>query len=321
MPSADEISHFADTAKAFSGGKITIKPQWHADGDGHLDWDQQVAAMVQKGDLDLALGPTWAWDVLGVNTFQPLQSPFLVDSDALVAAIITDDQLSARLMTGMPAAQVVGLSLWPEGLRHPFGFDHPLVTPAAYQGKTVRSPKSDATTNILTALGATTTPEDPDATRMAGLVSEYALSPNGIGAADITLFPKINVLYANADSYATLDDAAKRVLGAAAADTQQWAIDRTDDVAAGKAFCTDGGTLVLAGNDAVSALQAATRPVAKNIEKAYPGVVAAITTLKADHPVRPDRRRLRPRSGRRQLARTRSRRGRTQRHLPIHHYP
>ena len=141
VPNADEISHFVATGEdVCSGGLITIEPTWHADGDGHLDWDQQVAAMVQNGKLDLALGPTWAWDVLKVKSFEPLQSPFLVDSDPLVAAIVADQDLSTQLMSGMPAAGVTGLALWPEGLRHPFGFDRPLVAADQYRGQTMRSP-------------------------------------------------------------------------------------------------------------------------------------------------------------------------------------
>jgi TRAP-type C4-dicarboxylate transport system substrate-binding protein len=284
VPNADEIVHFVDTVKDLGGGKITIEPKWHADGDGHLDWDQQVAAMVQSGRLDLALGPTWAWDVLHVKSFEPLQSPFLIDSDALVAAVITDKALPDQLMSGMPAAGVTGLSLWPEGLRHPFGFDGPVLAASDYHGKTVRSPESAATTAIFKALGAKTTAEEPDATTMVGIQSEYAYSPNGTGAANVTFFPKVNVLYANAESYGKLDDSTKHVLAAAAAETQKWAIDRTDDVKSGAAFCDDGGTLVHASADDVAGLVAATKPVAETIASAHPDVIADIAALKQKYP-------------------------------------
>ena len=284
VPNADEISHFVDTVKSLSGGNITVEPKWHADGDGHLDWDQQVAAMVQDGKLDLALGPTWAWDVLGVKSFEPLQSPFLIDSDALVASIVSDPELSGKLMAGLSDAGVTGIALWPEGLRHPFGFDGPLLAADEYQGKTMRSPESAASTAIFKALGAKTTAKEPDASTMVGLQSEYAYSPNGIGAANITFFPKVNVLYANAASYGKLDAGAQQVLAAAAAETQKWAIDQTDDVESGAGFCDDGGTLVHASADDVAGLVSATKPVAEAIASAHPDLIADISALKQKSP-------------------------------------
>ncbi len=252
VPSADEILHFAQEVSRLSDGQVVIEPQWHAEGDGRLDWDQAVAEMVKDGDLDMALGPTWAWDVLGVDSMQPLMSPFLVDSDQLVAAIVTDDELPTRLLAGLPDAGVEGIALWPEGLRHPFGFEAPLTSLDGFTGQVVRSGVSDTITSIFAALGAGTTSEEPDASTMAGMQSEYALSPNGTGSANITFFPKVNLLYANADAFAELDPATRDVLAEAAATTQTWAIERTDDVAAGQAFCTDGGAVVHATDDDVT---------------------------------------------------------------------
>lgn len=284
VPSADEISHFADEVKQLSAGRITIKPRWHAEGRGHpTDWDQAVAAMVTKGDLDLALGPSWAWDELGVTSLQPLQAPFLVDSDELVAAVIRDEDLSHKLMAGLPAAGVQGISLWPEGLRHPFGFKKPLTSLDDYAGQTIRSAKSAASTMLFKALGASTSAKDPDATTMVGSQGEYLLKPNGIGVVNITFFPKVNVLYANAKTLDGLDPAAKQVLADAAARTQEWAVAKTDDRQAASAFCADDGVLVRADDKDVQALQAAAAKVTPRIAaaKGNAAVLKAITSLKA----------------------------------------
>lgn len=284
VPSADQISHFAAEVATLSGGKVTIEPIWHAEGDDHpTDWDQAVAAMVRAGKLDLALGPTWAWDVLGVTSFRPLQAPFLVDSDALVAKVVTDPDLPARLMSGLTAADVAGISLWPEGLRHPFGFAKPLVKPTDYAGTTIRSARSKAITELFQALGAATSAKEPNAKTMAGVQGEFALSPNGIGVANVTFFPKVNVLYANANSYAGLDDSARRVLGLAAETTQRWAIEQASDVRSGSDFCADGGTIIHANDRDVAALRAATAKVAEAIavESGNGEVVRAIGQLKS----------------------------------------
>ena len=283
VPSADQIQHFAKQVAELSGGKIVIEPRWHAEGNDHpTDWDQAVAAMVQDGELDLALGPTWAWDVLDVTTLQPLQAPFLVDSDELVAEVVQDEELANELMSGLEGAGVVGLSMWPEGLRHPFGFEEPLVSPEHYSGEVIRSAKSEAISWLFEALGATTTPQEPNAETMVGSQGEFVLNPDGIATADVTFFPKVNVLYANAEQYAELDEEAIGVLTEAAATTQAWAIENTSDLDAGSAFCADGGTVVAAGEADVTALRKATRSVTDRIAEA-PGnqsILATISELK-----------------------------------------
>lgn len=286
VPSADQISRFAEEVAKRTDGKVTIEPRWHAAGDNHVDWDQAVAAMVQHGDLDLALGPTWAWDELGVTSLQPLQAPFLVDSDELVADIIGDEDLAQQLMSGLGDVGVHGLSLWPEGLRHPFGFDRSLSTPDDYAGETIRSSKSRASTLLFEALGAKTSPAGPDATTMAGIQGEFLLDPNGIGVANVTFFAKVNLLYANADTYAGLTDEQRSVLADAAVATQKWAVEQTSDVEAGRSFCADGGTVIRASDADVAALKEATSPVVDQIAAAgdNAAALAAIEELKQEAP-------------------------------------
>lgn len=282
-PSADAIGHFASEVASLSSTKITIEPRWHAEGDQHpTDWDQAIVAMVEEGTLDLALTPTSAWDVLGVTSLQPIQSPFLIDSDQLVAAVVEDEDLSSRLMSGLRRTGVQGISLWPEGLRHPFGFDKALTSPRDYAGQIIRSPKSAASTMLFRALDASTTAVDPDATTMVGTQSEYRLSPNGIGVANITFFPKINVLYASAKTLSDLDPRVVDLLEVAAERTRTWAIGQTDDIAAGQAFCAAGGTVVTATDRDVDELKAATASVVNELAAAEGNrsVVDAIWRLK-----------------------------------------
>src|SRR5262249_32811083 len=179
-------------------------------------------------------------------------------------------------------AGVDGISLWPEGLRHPFGFDKALTSPADYQGQTVRSGKSAAITELFHALGAKTSPQEPDATTMVGIQGEYALSPNGIGASTVTFFPKVNLLYANASRYAALDPEAQQVLARAAADTQKWVIENTDDDIGAQSFCADGGTLVRANDADLASLRRATAPVVRSIaaESGNAATTDAIRALK-----------------------------------------
>ena len=135
---------------------------------------------------------------------------------------------------------------------------------------------------LFEALGAKTSPAEPDATTMAGLQGEFVLNPNGIGVANVTFFPKVNLLYANADTYAGLTDEQRTVLGDAAVATQKWAVEQTSDLEAGRAFCGEGGTVVRASDADVAALKKATAPVADQIAAAGDNTeaIAAIEELK-----------------------------------------
>ena len=112
--------------------QIRIKPVYLA--AGHVaKFEPVVAQQAIDGDLDLALVAARAWDTVGVRTLSPLQAPFLVTSDELMAQVVADP-IQDDLLAGLPEVGVVGLGLWPEGLRHPFGFGAPLNEPADYDG-------------------------------------------------------------------------------------------------------------------------------------------------------------------------------------------
>ena len=87
---------------------------------------------------------------------------------------------------------------------------------------------------------------------VAGAESSFALATGLPGswtttAGNVTLFPKINSLVANADALADLTPEQRAVITAAAEATRDWAVATTaDEAAAAEAFCAAGGTVVLA---------------------------------------------------------------------------
>ena len=143
---------FAGEVDRRSGGHLRIEVEHLAQGDDVLRFDQQVARRVLDGDLDLALVPARAWHDLGVEALRALQTPFLVDSDHLADLIVSSD-LAGTMLDSLDAADVHGLALWPEGLRHPFGFARPLTSRRDFTGATLRAPYSQDTYDLLRALG------------------------------------------------------------------------------------------------------------------------------------------------------------------------
>jgi TRAP-type C4-dicarboxylate transport system substrate-binding protein len=284
-PASAEIQEFVKQVAALSGGTIIIEPVWHAAGDV-ADWDQAIARLAIDGDLDLALVPSRAWDELGVDSLRPLNTPFLIDSDDLVEAVIGGD-LAQRLMSGLNGSGVEGMALWPEGLRHPFGYDAPLVAPADFQGARIRAATSRTVAQTFAALGAQTDDQEPNRYVHAGTESSFLLKPGGTATANITFFPKVAVLVGNDEALQKLDSGQRHVLEQAADATRDWAVlSLPDELAAASAFCDDGGSIVHARPEDVAALVVATAGVRSDIA-ADPGgaeTIAEIEHLKRRFP-------------------------------------
>lgn len=255
-----------------SGGQVVIEPVWTAAGFVE-DWDQLVARMVVSGELDMGMIPSRAWDTEGVTSLRALQAPFLVDSNELVAEVLSSE-LEERMLAGLDAVGVTGLALLPEGLRHPFGFGEPMLSPADYQGQGIRAPSSEVSYALFDALGAV--PDDVlgndfnQAVRdgsLRGAESGLALSASLLGPAiatgNVTFFPKVNSLVINADAMADLTGGQRTVLRDAAVATQTWVLDNVvSEAEVAQEYCRAGyGDVVLASDADIAALERAAEPV------------------------------------------------------------
>ena len=132
-----QVAHFAEEVSRRSGGSIRIDPVWDVTPDGAHDWDQTVARGVADGTWEMGLVPGRAWDVLGVDSLRALNTPFLITSQAALRSVL-DSDLRGDLLAGLPAAGVTGLDLFPDQLRHPFGYDRALLGADDYTGQSIR---------------------------------------------------------------------------------------------------------------------------------------------------------------------------------------
>ncbi len=259
-PAADQIRRYAKRVADLSGGKIRVEPVWHAAGDGP-DWDQRVARMVRADTLEMGLIPTRAWDTEGVTSLRALNTPFLITSNALAAKVVTGD-VADDLLSGLDRAGVVGLALMPEGLRHPFGLQAPLMGPEDYAGGTIRAATSKTVGHMFETLGAKTDDADSDASIHRGMESSYALEPPGVATGNVTFFPKVNSLVINQKALNRLDEQQRSILLRAAGETRDEVVaSLSEDAEAARAFCAGGGAVVLADEADVAALEASVRPV------------------------------------------------------------
>ncbi len=295
-PGADQVQEFARRVKELSGGMVRIRPVWEPGGQGP-DWDQRVARMVARGELDLGMVPARAWDTEGVTSLRALHAPFLVTSEELLARVVKAE-LAKEMLAGLDELGVVGLALLPEGLRHPFGFDKPLLAPDDYAGRTIRAPTSTVTSAVFEALGATADdlagnfPELVANGAVAGAETSFMWAPSlpgrAIATGNVTLYPKVNSLVVNTDALARLTEEQRGILQEAATQTREWAIEAlpTDEEAA-RTYCEQGGSIVLASESDLAALERAAAPVYADLERdaKTKRLIAEIRELKAEMPV------------------------------------
>ncbi len=280
-PYADGVTEFARQVEDLSAGSVRVDIVWNgaveyfgAFGPGA---DQKVAGLVQKGELDLALIPARAWDELGVTSLQALQAPFLVSSEDLVEKVI-QSELAGELLAGLDQAGVVGLALLPEGLRHPVGFEHPLLRLADFSGATIRSLPSNATHRLFEALGAKPVDIWGDAFDAAAENGEIDGAESGFAwfdtmpssstfTANITLYPKVNALVTNEDAFGRLSDEHQGILREAAAKVVRYVVQNAPTEADRAAvYCRNGGAIEFAAEADIAALERAAQPVYEALE-------------------------------------------------------
>lgn len=280
VPAADQISAFESELEA-GAGDVELEPVWHAAGDAS-DWDQAVADLVIDGELDLAVIPSRAWASFGVTTLDPLTTPFLIQSDEALAEVLGNDQLMEQMFAGLPEAGVVGIAAFPEGLRRPFGYHGALLTPSDYAGGVVRTATAEVNRSLYTALGATVTDDEPDFELHLGTDSSYLLEPYGTATGNVAFYPKVNVLVANADLWASLDQGDRDGILAAAMATQEHVREtQSKDAAAARAWCAGGGTIVAASPEQIQAFEEAAQPVIDRIAATGEnrGIIASIEAI------------------------------------------
>lgn len=310
---SEQIKEFARQVRRLSDGRLRIRVGWQANGTDQRHrraFDQQTARKVIDGKYELALVPARAWDVFGVTSLQAIQTPFLVNSDALLNKV-TSDPVAEKMLAGLDDVGVVGLALWPEALRHPVGFGHPLRSRSDFAGKGIRAIRSKLTWEILRALGARPLDLAGDPLGRAidrgqvggaeseiGLVHQGNLARPGIVTANVTLFPRANTIVANRAAFERLTDEQRETLRRAGAETLRRVVaSRPTDVEEARSACSAGIRLVVASDADIRGLVRATRPVVARLERddltrnAIQRIVALRETVsKARRPIAPCRR-------------------------------
>jgi TRAP-type transport system periplasmic protein len=288
------VEYFVKHVEALSGGNVRIEviDQW---AEFASDAEQQVVRGVAAGKVDLGWVGTRVFDTMGVESFQALTAPMLVDSYALEHAVI-EGGITDEMMEGLDELEMVGLGVLADGLRRPIGVTAPILGPADWRGITFGTVRSNGQAEAIRALGATPA-------QIFGSEREVALGKGTIQGfefstwlyisnptwprlapyvtANVNLWPQMDVLLANPARLEALTGEQRGWVEQAGRDAEARSAGLADkDAQALGAACRSGARFAEASADDLAALKAAFAPVYAKLEQ-HPETKAFIERIQA----------------------------------------
>jgi TRAP-type C4-dicarboxylate transport system substrate-binding protein len=283
-----EAIAFTDEVARLSKGRLRVRLV-ASPHQGRTDFEAAAIRDVQRGRTDLGLAGSRAWK----GSLRALHAPLLVDSYALEERVLRDG-LAARMLDELRPLGLVGVGILPGPMRRPVGFEKRLVAPRDFHGLAMGEQQSSVAAATLRALGARpvalSVTSDPPG--LAGLeTSMAALEGGGYDvagshlAANVNLWPRPFVLFANARAFGKMTKRERRILRAAAASVapRMVALHRSVESEVMGNVCRRGRmTFDTASPSDLRALRAAVEPVYRNLERdpATHAAIEAITALK-----------------------------------------
>src|SRR5215471_9598233 len=141
---------FADAVRNLSHGTLQIK----IEGDWRPtdpNYETGLIKDVRTGKAQLGITASRAFDTVGIDSFQALQAPFLIDSYPLERKVL-DSGIPGQMLAGLTRHGLAGLAVLPGPLRRPLGFTKPLVAASSYRGARIVIRPSQVTADIFRAL-------------------------------------------------------------------------------------------------------------------------------------------------------------------------
>jgi TRAP-type C4-dicarboxylate transport system substrate-binding protein len=274
------VQDFVSRVKERSGGnlRIQVASTWGGYAD---DAEQQVVRAVAAGKADLGWAGARVFDTMGVNSFQALQAPMLIDSYALEQAVVASD-LPGQMLQGLTKVGVRGLGVLGDGLRKPIAVEHPLLGVGDWRGITFGTLKSEGQAQAIRSLGATpmevfrrSRNEALKDGRLQGLEMDLLVYERGALAqpapyvtANVNLWPQMDVLFANPGRLAALTEQQRGWLQQAAQDATGRSAALADrDTQSLKVACQSGTRFADASQADLASLRKAFAPVYTSLEQ------------------------------------------------------
>jgi TRAP-type C4-dicarboxylate transport system substrate-binding protein len=273
-PTNAPLEEFIKQLAKLSGGSLKVEALYDHEED--KGGDGAVITDLRNGAVDIAIVPARAWSEAGATSISALQTPFLIKSDEHLNAVASDSKVAGQLMASLSALGVTGLALYPEALRHLFGFkSQPILTPDNLVGRQVRGPDSADIAAVIAALGGTFvspsfddfTAGRADGTIMAaessylGAFTEFP-GDDVVATGNLVLYAKMTTLAVNSKFLQSLASQQQEAILGAADASATWSITHHATEADGaEKFCGIGGTIVDSDAQQTAAFVAAVSPI------------------------------------------------------------
>jgi TRAP-type C4-dicarboxylate transport system substrate-binding protein len=296
------VQNFVSQVKEHSDGNVRIEVinEWGSFAD---DAEQQVVRAVAAGKADLGWAGARVFDTMGVTSFQALQAPMLIDSYALQQAVLATD-LPGQMLQGLDKIGLRGLGVLADGLRKPVAVKQPVLGAADWRGITFGTVRSQGQVQAIRALGATpmeTFRRSRNQALLAGTLAGFEMNlllyEHNVLAnrapyvtVNVTLWPQMDVLFADPDRLARLTGQQRGWLQQAAQDAAGRSAALADranrDAQGAKNACQSGARFATASRAELTSLRKAFAPVYASLQqdsqtKAF---IQQIQTLKQSTP-------------------------------------
>jgi len=279
MPQVDP--YLLNRVAKLSAGNVKIDMVYHV-GENAPDGEQQIVRGVAAGRYDLGVVGTRVFDTLGVDSFQALTAPLLIDSYPLEQAVI-DSGIPARMMPALDKVGVKGLGVLADGLRKPVAVHGPVLGPADWRGITFAALRSRESSEAIRALGATPSnmvavplDQELDSRTVEGFeanlryygLREDSWSRARFVTANVNLWPQTLAVIANPGRLARLTSQQRAWLTEAVRDTAARSTGLTDgDAGLLPGLCAGGTRFTNATDAGIAALRSAFAPVYAQVEQ------------------------------------------------------
>jgi TRAP-type C4-dicarboxylate transport system substrate-binding protein len=282
-----DVQPFANAVGTLSHGALQIKIEsdWRP---SDPTYELGVIKDVRAGKAELGITASRAFDLLGIDSFQALQAPLLIDNYELERKVLSSG-IPAKMLDGLRPYGLVGIGILPGPLRRPLSFGRPLLAASDYTGSVIGIAPSQVSADIFNMLGANAVPEGRlnSTTGMTGVEAHADLidagyaTPGAVLTGNVVLEPRPDVIFMNQHAFRSLSLGERHVLLRAAAIARSGGIFQGDDLTSAADLCRRGIKIVAASPADLSGLRAAVQPLYQSLEenpstKTYISQIAAI---------------------------------------------
>jgi TRAP-type C4-dicarboxylate transport system substrate-binding protein len=301
------VAFFVDRVAQLSGGRlrIALDERWARGATAH---EPALLRDVARGRADLGWAYASSFDRVGVNSFQVLQAPLLIDRPSVQDAVIRGP-LAAQLLAGVRTAGLQGLALLAGPMSRLVGVNQPVRDVDDLRGLVFAGPDSSLADYAVHAVhgyprritpatvallyvdtdGRPARPaaldEDLDSLffdRYGGACGSSTRGCVNVGpwmTTNAILWPRAAVLVANPRRLRGLDAQERTWVAEAAAQAARYSTTRADDDARLlRELCAAGVRFTTASPAALVRLRRAWRPVYRRL-RARPDARAALRTI------------------------------------------